>query len=213
MNYKTTTLFEFVCTMAMVLVVCTFFFCLAAVPSSRCLLRVSPNPLRLEFPPISLHSGRKRGEKRYNGMWEITCATSLRDYTFKSEFESTWYPIPIYVKGFTIVQGFSAARWHWNMFFSLNMFFQQVSQRSLKVNLAKKLHYTHLCFGQLQLLLFFDNFEFLFFAEIVGQEVATFQQQQRLCSNFANLIFVVHFHRFCRSAAATWYLFMKFTSW
>ena len=91
MNYKPTTLFEFVCTMVILVlvVVRTFFFCLAAVPSSRCLLRLSPNPLRLEFPPISLHSGRERGEKRYNGMWEINCATSLRDYTFKSEFEST----------------------------------------------------------------------------------------------------------------------------
>ena len=44
--------------------------------------------------------------------------------------------------------------------FSLNMFFQQVSQRSLKVNLAKKLHYTHLCFGQLQLLLFLTILNF-----------------------------------------------------
>ena len=84
MNYKTTNLFEFVCTMViLVLVVCTFFFWLAAVPSSRCLLRLSPNPLRLEFPPISLHSGRKRGEKRYNGMWEINCATSLRGLHFQ----------------------------------------------------------------------------------------------------------------------------------
>ena len=173
-------------------------------------IETQPQPSSVRIPPSITPQWEREGRKGTIGCGKLPVQPVWGDYTFKSEFKSTWYmskdlqPFKVFLLPIDIEI--------WSFF---NMFFQEVSQISLKVNLAKKLHCKHpLVFWTGPTIIFLTtDLEFVFFAQMFGQEVVTFQQQQRLCSNFANFIFVVHFHRFCRSAAATWYLFMKFTSW
>ena len=151
------------------------FLLVGSRPLFPMFIETRPTLFWLKFPPKSLHTG-KEGGKRTIECGKIPVQPILGDYYFQRAFESTWYSIPIYVKGFTTVQGFCTFSWHWNMIFSTDSLLENSKKYILQRILVT---FTFSCA--------LDSFDYFFFdkrsgiiciVDILGQDVDILHQFQ-----------------------------------